>query len=796
MLDDLQNSAAHALPPRRDDEPAGLRQEILDELTDHFACAYRRELLRTRGNKDLSRRNVLSRFGDPAHIARKLYFDAMKGKLMAQKLMVLFTCCCAVLMAVVAFMGWRLVESNQKAQAAFIAQSQEMQAAILAKLEAQPESSEPAWKGSLEWSEFELKFVEAETGKAATGVKVRVSILDGGWSTLYANLRPNEQGTISLAPLRIGQYKLSFQMPWGASAIDQIRVRPGHDFHQTYRVPTKPETGKVELNIEWPQRLQGRDLWVIVGLWQDNSREAGGLYWQSSAPRFFAIHTDGRVVDLGKFYQKQGESYVRGLGGGRRVSDYIAMAARNADGYFEPGLDEVPKGTWAPQMLGIYLKPTLPEDLSVFIRDPVWVEIDEEDVKRAAEARRFGTTARDMKVHFIGWTVGANGELIRTNQIHSYPGPGKLTVTPHTVNPWTITIPKEMAEAIPEDMLPPRTPVVAPKIPSSGGETAAMKAPATVTIRCVDHSKNARPIVGVMVTLQRYSSDPFDDDYEMPPTNADGICRVGAVEPGTYRIAIELPSGDIDLTDEFQIAANEKLERTIVCPAPWPRKPVTVDINWPTIAKNRRDLWLVMEVKEKLVRYTRELGDWSNYGRYIFAINPDGRTVAWKPDSANSGKTLFEIVQWPMSDEVKYYSSMARKHDDRIWSHSVSETPQVEMYPYYSSTHRVIGVGISRWDGSGSPDEILRNLRDGRYLAGTLGGRAEYSTRGAFFQIFRKLVPMQSSEGLPILEIRPSANPYSSPEKSEATPTLYYTVPEPLVAAALRRWEGLAVAGN
>ncbi len=34
------------LPPPRDDEPPSLRQDILDELADHLACAYRRELLR------------------------------------------------------------------------------------------------------------------------------------------------------------------------------------------------------------------------------------------------------------------------------------------------------------------------------------------------------------------------------------------------------------------------------------------------------------------------------------------------------------------------------------------------------------------------------------------------------------------------------------------------------------------------------------------------------------------------------------------------------------------------------
>ena len=32
------------LPPHRDDEPATLRQDIIDELSDHLVCAYHREL--------------------------------------------------------------------------------------------------------------------------------------------------------------------------------------------------------------------------------------------------------------------------------------------------------------------------------------------------------------------------------------------------------------------------------------------------------------------------------------------------------------------------------------------------------------------------------------------------------------------------------------------------------------------------------------------------------------------------------------------------------------------------------
>ena len=36
---DFRDNLSALLPPHRDDEPASLRQDILDELDDHLACA-------------------------------------------------------------------------------------------------------------------------------------------------------------------------------------------------------------------------------------------------------------------------------------------------------------------------------------------------------------------------------------------------------------------------------------------------------------------------------------------------------------------------------------------------------------------------------------------------------------------------------------------------------------------------------------------------------------------------------------------------------------------------------------
>ena len=104
------------LPPPRADEPASLRQDILDELADHLQCALRREMLAT-GNAEAARQQVIERFGDPSELARKLWFQAMWSTIMIQRLMLgamgLLT---AVSLALAGLTGW-LIQQQRVAAA-------------------------------------------------------------------------------------------------------------------------------------------------------------------------------------------------------------------------------------------------------------------------------------------------------------------------------------------------------------------------------------------------------------------------------------------------------------------------------------------------------------------------------------------------------------------------------------------------------------------------------------------------------------------------------------------------------
>jgi hypothetical protein len=165
---DFRDTALTLLPPPRDDEPASLRQDILDELSDHVVCAHNRELLRG-VDSSVARQRVLERFGDPAAVARRLWFDAMKGKIMAQR--VLIATCLVVMLASLSLVGmiWHLssVAQRNAADAAAVAvqamalQNEKAQVAQQEMLKQMREMSESIRSTrSLDWNPVTFRLSE------------------------------------------------------------------------------------------------------------------------------------------------------------------------------------------------------------------------------------------------------------------------------------------------------------------------------------------------------------------------------------------------------------------------------------------------------------------------------------------------------------------------------------------------------------------------------------------------------------------------------------------------------------
>lgn len=97
------------LPAPRDDEPSSLRQDILDELSDHLACALHRELVKS-GDSQIAEARVLDRFGDPRRIAVQLWFQAMWSRIMLQRVSMGLQGLLAIGVLLVAFLLFRVYD--------------------------------------------------------------------------------------------------------------------------------------------------------------------------------------------------------------------------------------------------------------------------------------------------------------------------------------------------------------------------------------------------------------------------------------------------------------------------------------------------------------------------------------------------------------------------------------------------------------------------------------------------------------------------------------------------------------
>jgi hypothetical protein len=188
---DVRDTLSTQLPPPRDDEPASLRQDILDELADHLTCAYNRELLRG-VDSSVARQRVLERFGDPAAVARRLWLDAMRGKIMAQR--VLIATCLVVMLACAASVGlaWHwmnqdrllrgraaaeAIEANRRVSEA-LSHSQAMNQEMLKQMREMTRAvTHPV---SPDWNPVTFKLTEETAdGPPAAGFSVTLTRVDG-----------------------------------------------------------------------------------------------------------------------------------------------------------------------------------------------------------------------------------------------------------------------------------------------------------------------------------------------------------------------------------------------------------------------------------------------------------------------------------------------------------------------------------------------------------------------------------------------------------------------------------------
>lgn len=308
--------AAH-LPPRLDDEPAHLRSDIVDELSDHLQCARTRELLADANcPEDELWSRVEKRFGDPATVASTLWREALwKGQIM-QKLLIaacvllVVVCVGSVAVSLTALHRQQALFRDLQAQsrdelesqrhqfADFAARANATEDAMRAELQAARDDAErerrqaddrlKQLEGNLrqnsDWNPVEFLFVADTTeGAPVPGVQVTLTITARETGIPSSRAVSNDDGRVRFERVRYGRYALRLTAPTGETSFSELELQPGEGLQRTIICPTRPLRNlPVQPQIVWPADVPAERLLCLLPQ-DDLVHPLDGTVWSSSS---------------------------------------------------------------------------------------------------------------------------------------------------------------------------------------------------------------------------------------------------------------------------------------------------------------------------------------------------------------------------------------------------------------------------------------------------------------------------------------------------------------------------------
>lgn len=184
------------LPPPHEGEPPDLREDIVDEISDHLRCAMDRE--RRRATEPAARAAVIDRFGDPARLARRLWFEAMKETAMQQRTALITNVALAIMCVTVCLFVLTAVRRNA-----------DLNAAMLEKLETIGASA-AGGAPTMDWPEARVRVVGAG-GSPAEGFHVALVGRPFNGAAEHPSTidrTTDAEGHVRFGPVRPGSYTL------------------------------------------------------------------------------------------------------------------------------------------------------------------------------------------------------------------------------------------------------------------------------------------------------------------------------------------------------------------------------------------------------------------------------------------------------------------------------------------------------------------------------------------------------------------------------------------------------------
>ena len=273
-----RDGAERILPPPRSSEPKKLRTDILDELADHLALAAERERDRENDGEDAIWKRVFDKFGDPDTLALRLWWDAMWEIVMRERIQT--TAIVLAALAIVVFVGFGFKQLQAANQAVLQAlQQQQGSAEVMSTIQIALHRGNP-------------------DGPPAPEVDVSVSGKWFGEDKVTIEERPQPDGTVSMGPVRQGQYTLMLHDPKTDLRLTRRFTLFGGEKEINIVVPevepvkvsfdlglsphAKDEHQLLRARVEWEWK-SGQDVWqsgkeVLVGsegMWELREESRG-----------------------------------------------------------------------------------------------------------------------------------------------------------------------------------------------------------------------------------------------------------------------------------------------------------------------------------------------------------------------------------------------------------------------------------------------------------------------------------------------------------------------------------------
>ncbi|HEV8066354.1 MAG TPA: hypothetical protein VGP76_01365 [Planctomycetaceae bacterium] len=297
---DWHEAAADGLPAPRNDEPASLRQDILDELADHLDCALKRELTKNI-TPDEAVENVKRRFGDPRDLAHRLWLDAMKDTIMSKRLtlaaMGLMTVTCLLLVV----FAWRALVATQQAALHAQAASERLMVALAARPAPGP--------GGTERAHVLFHLVQDDAEKSpAQGVEATFFLNRAGSNLAALKRKSDVNGDLDFGMLPAGSYMLNLTMPWQESTLIPLEVSPAFPITSSIACPAHDwPPVDVEFEFAGMPSLKNSDSLIVCRIGSTPTRTIGNDGWSHPNPTGgpeeefdLILDSGGQIIDFGK----------------------------------------------------------------------------------------------------------------------------------------------------------------------------------------------------------------------------------------------------------------------------------------------------------------------------------------------------------------------------------------------------------------------------------------------------------------------------------------------------------------